>query len=645
MVNQEQQVGGEATVSRLLLLREAVRTFNSSLDLDVVFQHVLEKVISVLSAEAASIWLIQEPTKELICQTAIGPVKDKVKGLKLPWGTGIVGWVSQNAKPVIVSDAQRDQFLSKQVDSDTGFVTRSMICAPMVVRGKCLGAIQIVNKVPSTTLFVKDDLDILVELAIDAAIAVENARLYQAESKVKELQALFKISREITSTLDLDRILKIVVNILSNLVSYERGSIALNENGWVSVNAISGQEKIDLKSPDVKRLHDFLADLSVPAGATLFSRDDQGATSQRMGEQDSPAPETAARFMSDLELGSLLVLPLRDEEGLVGQLCLEAKTTQAFNPSQLEIINILAGQVTVAIRNAQLYRQVPTLSLKALPTLFSWQAMSRKRVYWLGGVATLLTALFLIRMPLLISGRSDILSADQLPLCTREGGVVEAILIQQGDTVKAGQILARMDDRDLNLELRSTQTDLDVSRIRVKQLRLSSDAGAIALEELKIQQLEEAVALLRSKIENAVLRAPINGLVLTPKLQERVGDTLPKGAELIKLANTDQMTAEIDVSEADIAEITVGLPVAVRLLAFPARVFNGHVTLVSPQGKPDTKAGAKFQVTARLDNHEGLLRAGMGGTAKIETPARSLMAALCRAPAAWLQMYWWRIKP
>lgn len=643
-------MGAGVDVARLVLLRDIGRAFNSSLDLDHIFQMVLEKVTQVLAAEAASIWLIQDGSRELLCETAIGPVSHKVRGLRLPWGTGIVGWVAQHARPVIVADAQKDKFLSKQVDEGTGFVTRSMICAPMVTRGKCLGAIQIVNKVREEDRFSRDDLELLVDMAIDAAIAVENARLYQAESKVKELQALLEISREIASTLDLDRILKTVVNILSTVVSYDRGSVALIEEDTVKLNAVSGLQVIDRKDPGTLALETFLCEAAHTQTATYLVKAEHEAVAEDRFTRSPVASPGPNAFMDQAGTRSLLLLPLRDEEGPVGLLCLEAKNPDAFKPSQIEIIGILAAQATVAIRNAQLYKHVPTLNLQGVVTLLRPRNITARRAAIPGGVLAVVLLAMLVQTPLHLTGQATVLPAEQIRVVAREGGRLERLLVDEGARVRAGEVVAELDDEDLRLQLDAALTTLEISRVKARQLRLESDAGALALEEIRAKQAEAEVALLRSKIEATRLVAPIAGVVITPRLREKLGATLARGEALLELARVDEMTVDVSVPEADLGEIRPGQSVAVRLLAFPTRVFRGTVQLVSPRAAGSASpgalpGGASFVVRTRIANPEALLRAGMQGTARIEAGKRTLLASMLRGPLAWLQITWWRLKP
>jgi RND family efflux transporter MFP subunit len=643
----EPAVGLEAGVARLQLLREATRTFNSSLDLHTIFESVLGKVTELLNAEAASIWLVKNPTQELQCETATGLVRDSIEGMRIPWGTGVVGWVIEHSKPVRVDDAQRDVFLLQSVDSITGYVTHSMICAPMVARNRCLGAIQIINKVPFTDSFTDDDLAMLAELAIDAAIAVENARLYQTESRVKELQVLLKISREIASTLDLDRILKTAANILSLVVSYERCAIALVEGDRLALNAISGTEQLDPKDPKHKPLVTFVNHMAEVGDMTYLVCSEGGEDLWDELNREPVFDDVIQAYMVAADACSVIVLPLQDEEGLVGLMVLDARPSQSFTETDLEIISILASQVTVAIRNSLLYRQVPTFSMRSIQGLLAPRKQRTNRlVPGLAVAAALALVLGLVRLPQTVSGPAQVLPATQASVATSDGGIVHQVFVDEGAVVKAGQPIAQLDDRELRLRAQNVQTELALSRVRIQQLRLASDVGAVGIEEIKEQGLASEAALLSAKIAHALLRAPMTGVVITPKVAERVGLSLGPGEELLKLADTSRVTIEVTVNESDLDRVAVDEPVALRLLAFPARTFAGRVGLISPEALPAAN-GAKpaFKVTAQVENAGGLLRTGMRGTAKIVSGSRPLADLLWHDPWSWLQLTWWRLKP
>lgn len=181
---------------QLDLIAEMSHEFATSRDLRGTFQRGLKRVADFVEAEAASLFLVDEETGELVCQACVGPVD--ITGLRLTPGQGVVGRVVEQNVATIVKDARTDPHFGALVDAKTGFVTRSILCAPLSVRGQRLGAIELINKVDGR-LFHPGDRQLLRALGASAALAVVNARLNKAmveqERMARELELAAGIQR------------------------------------------------------------------------------------------------------------------------------------------------------------------------------------------------------------------------------------------------------------------------------------------------------------------------------------------------------------------------------------------------------------------------------------------------------------------
>lgn len=164
-------------VNRLNLLLEINASINSTRNLDELLNKITNVTSVVMRSEASSIALLDEETNELIFRFVHGSVSDIVKTIRVPVGQGISGWVAKYGVPVIVPDAQKDPRFNHSVDDKTSFVTKSVICVPLKIEDKVTGILQSLNKKDGST-FSNDDLAIFESLASIAAIAIENAQLY-----------------------------------------------------------------------------------------------------------------------------------------------------------------------------------------------------------------------------------------------------------------------------------------------------------------------------------------------------------------------------------------------------------------------------------------------------------------------------------
>ena len=131
------------------------------------------------NASACSLLLPDEENQELLFKFANGPVGKQIRRLTVNKQSGIAGWVAQNGKPLIVNDVNKDRRFNKFIDEVTGLVAKSMICAPLIIHRKVIGAIEVLNKLDGSD-FSEHDLQTLIEVATTAAMAIENARLNQS---------------------------------------------------------------------------------------------------------------------------------------------------------------------------------------------------------------------------------------------------------------------------------------------------------------------------------------------------------------------------------------------------------------------------------------------------------------------------------
>ncbi|TEU22007.1 MAG: GAF domain-containing protein [Anaerolineales bacterium] len=177
-LNEERIRNLEKRVEELAILNEMSTSLSSTLDLDEVLTLVMERINAVLRVEAGSLLLIDDETGELVFKIALGEKAEGVKPFRLPMGQGIAGHVAQSGQPLMISDAQKDRRHYKAVDVTTDFLTRSMLCVPMIFKGKTIGVIEIMNKLEGD--FTESDLTLLNSIATYAAIAIENARLHQS---------------------------------------------------------------------------------------------------------------------------------------------------------------------------------------------------------------------------------------------------------------------------------------------------------------------------------------------------------------------------------------------------------------------------------------------------------------------------------
>jgi phosphoserine phosphatase RsbU/P len=182
------------SASHLDLIVEMTGDFAHSQDVEATLHLGLERIAQRLGAQAASLFLIDEESGDIVCRANMGPVD--VVGLRLPAGTGIVGRTIDLGAPQLVKDTRRDPDFARAIDAATGFETRSILCAPMTVRGTRLGAIELFNKKDGNA-FSQTDSRLLQALAASSALALINARLVADMAEQQGLKRELELASEI----------------------------------------------------------------------------------------------------------------------------------------------------------------------------------------------------------------------------------------------------------------------------------------------------------------------------------------------------------------------------------------------------------------------------------------------------------------
>jgi signal transduction histidine kinase/DNA-binding response OmpR family regulator len=160
----------------LAALNEINKAITSSLDPDQILSQTMHSIRGILHVEAGFLLLLDEDSGLLEFKKILRGSQERTIGFKFKLGEGIAGHVAQKGEPLLVLDAQNDPHFRPRIDEAIGLVTRSILCVPLRVKDKIIGAIEVINKLDGQ--FDENDLWLLNYMAGSVTIALENARLY-----------------------------------------------------------------------------------------------------------------------------------------------------------------------------------------------------------------------------------------------------------------------------------------------------------------------------------------------------------------------------------------------------------------------------------------------------------------------------------
>jgi signal transduction histidine kinase len=344
----------EERARQMTALNEVGSVITSTLDLRTVLHLIMDKAVELIQAEAGSLVLVDSDTQELVFEVTAGPGSADLVGMRLPPGTGIVGSVVQEHEPVLIRNAQADRRWYGGVDDSTGFVTRSVVAVPMISRGQAIGVIQLLNR-RDGGLFDKDDERLLTAFATNAAISIENARLFTQTDqaladRVEELSMMQRIDRELNATLDYNQVMNLTLDWALRTTGADVGVVAViveDEDGVQGLRFLAHQG--------------YPGELMAAHEEKLWPVD-QGVVGQVVQtgrpvlvEDVANDPDYVARAPG---MVAQLTVPILREEQIVGVITLESAQPGLLDEETLEFVVRLADHAAISIENARLFEQV-----------------------------------------------------------------------------------------------------------------------------------------------------------------------------------------------------------------------------------------------------------------------------------------------
>jgi signal transduction histidine kinase len=335
--------------SRLAILYELSSQLGTTLDLSEVLNQVMDAIIKLTSAERGFLMLFNEVTGELETMAARNVDEKAMDSRASEISRTVVERAAKTGKGIVTNNAQEDERFSGQ-QSVVGFQLRSIMCAPLRARGRTLGAVYVDNRF-FTNIFKDEDLELLATFANQAAIAIENAKLFTLTDqalarRVAELSLFQQIDQELNRSLDLDRVLSLALDWAIRLTTAEYGSIGLMEqmeepSEEYALRLLFYKGGEDVKEPAlIHTTHPIL--------------------SQILAENKSLVTRglTADQAFDGLPATVQLSVPVRRDGTITGLITLKSQNANALNHEDVEFVERLADRAAVAIKNARLYQDI-----------------------------------------------------------------------------------------------------------------------------------------------------------------------------------------------------------------------------------------------------------------------------------------------
>ncbi len=624
------------SVHRMTQLYDLEKSLNSTLELDAVIAMIPVKAAAMLPCQAIHLWLFDGGILRLVSSCGQDATVE-VGAVQAP-GEGYVADMAEQGESLLITGPDDERLSRRNAaagdTNDIPPVTDALLVA-LIQDDAEVGVIEAINR--EGRPFDEDDEFFLVSMAETVSSALKNASLMHAERKLEILEALVHVSSEITSTLRLDRLLQIIVNSPQNVLPYELCAIALDYRGRLQLKAISGMANLPMGDIAVERAGDLVRYLSSQPDAMHLLWHEGEDSDEKAG-----LPPEVLHHFEETGYRAMYSVPLNDDQGRVGVLIYESREPDFLDQPQKEMIKILAGQATVAIRNALLYREVPLISL--IEPLMQRRAAllrttGRRRLTFAATAAVVVLLLIFCPLPMRVSGVAVVVPQHLVTVAAPVDGNVDKVYAHEGQRVAVGEILATINDWQWRANLAAAEARYQQAQLAMED-DLAHGSARAGADRANVDYLRDEVARSRTRLESAQLRSPIAGIVVTPNLQNAAGEHLDAGAAFAQVLDLNSAVVQIAVPERDAMLVSSGESAAIKLDSYPRRTWRHPVSVVSPQAIAGD-GERTFSAEVPLPNDDATLRAGMSGKGKIAIGLRPSGYVLLRRPALWLWQTLW----
>jgi RND family efflux transporter MFP subunit len=419
---------------------------------------------------------------------------------------------------------------------------------------------------------------------------------------------------------------------LTRLLNCDRVAIGEFKDNYSTVVAISNNAQFDQNTNLLQKIADAM-DEAIEQDCVVVVPDAKALSIQRAHQ------EVVRKF----GYGALLTVPMLHAGEFIGAVTLLRSEEQPFDTD------------TVRLCQQALALIAPYLALKKIDE----QALSvkiglklKQRLADLFGVKQFklkLTALSLL-MLLLTSAmlRGDFrLTADavlegkiQRVVAAPISGFLQSAAVRAGDTVRQGEVMASLDDAELQLELSKLDGQLQKFRREYREALSGGDLVKVRVISAQIDQADAEMELTRQQLQKINLAAPFDGVVIEGDLSQKLGSPVERGEILFKIAPLEGYRIILKVDESLISYVREGQKGALVLASMPSQTFPLLVQKITAVAKTDSGKNI-FRVEASLENAPELLRPGMEGIGKIEAGRASLLWIGSHEMLAWLRLWIW----
>jgi multidrug resistance efflux pump len=452
--------------------------------------------------------------------------------------------------------------------------------------------------------------------------------------------------RRTLAAASLDELLFILTNDIRTLIEFDRASLITHVRGTSRLVATNNEPELNKRTMFVKTQNAMAAALIDQHTSLLLSN---GVDIEAWADLpiDAELKEAIRAYMKFSSLARVLIIPLIHRRALVGHLVLEFASKDRPSDPEIRAFMELAPMFAAAVAEKTLLASEPDVKkLLGAPSSHHMAQLFPKKYAVFAAVAALMLVLtlFVIPFPFSLTGEAQVAPRTARMAFAGTDGLIDKVLVKEGQHVAQGETLAAMDPKELDLQIMALSTQLDMLNHQMNRILMEAAEKPSRLAEKTAAALRREAAaaelkFLQWKKEQLEIRAPVSGIVVTKDVHTLAGKRLRTGEVFCEIAAPDELIAQVYVPEERIAEVNVGQDVDVYLNTNPAEAYPLKIDRIAPAPDVLPRIGTVYRVSAPFGPAGHSLKVGLKGIAKVRLPKRTLWNMISyRLATRWNQL-------
>jgi RND family efflux transporter MFP subunit len=533
----------------------------------------------------------------------------------------------------------------KEGDKPAPFVPVSRIGYPVMIGERVAGAV-VLEMLPNPARAT----ELLRHLHWGLGWVIEALQRRDTEQAATRSTRILSVMESVATALrpgKLHEILFEVANDISRRLGCARVGIGLAQHESVQLKVLSDTAWIERNSglaqgyvAAMEEAYDQAAPVVLPPPATERKDAAQSA------EQPSPAPQHQA-LRDAHDATSVASVPLMLGVRCIGVLTLEWHGERHCTGEDLAWLQAFAAMLPSIIEDKRRADQSAAGRLADAGRKVLTRIFGPRHLVWklaTASIALTIAVLALVPVTYRVSAKTVIEGETQRVAAAPFEGFVAEAPVRAGDTVRAGQLLARLEDRDLKAELEKWSSERDQYERKVREALAAREMSALQIAQAQLNQAEAQVKLAGEKLRRSTITAPYDGVIVSGDLSQQIGAPVEQGKKLFEIAPLESYRVILQVDERDIRYVQPQQGGELLIAGLTEDAMPITVTKVTPVAS--TQDGRNFfRVEAKLHRTNDRLRPGMEGVGKVSTRELRLWTVLTRSFTDWLRLQLWTWMP